>query len=476
MQIFLTMILFLVAATVGCDQTNPAGGDPEPISRDGADHGLWCKEHGLPESFCTKCHPELTAKYKEAGDWCAEHSYPESACPICNPMNPPEGIAMPGEQAAEQAAAQAGDQPDEEDHDSVETPPFEEGTLIRLKSADHEKNTGIETVAVERTPVGLGVRAPARIEFDRNAVADVRASFPGIVREVLVDLGEPVEKGDKLFVLESPEIGDIQSRIRSSQQMVATARSNLERQRRLQEQGIASRRKVELAEQRLEEAEASLASSRSSLRLAGAGSAGSSGRFTIRAPIAGTVVRRPAVVGTAADDGASLATIADASAMWALVDVSERDAGLVELGQPVTLLIDGPPARKYRGEVLWVSPEVDERTRTVKVRAEVKNPDGKLRANQFVDAEIGIAPDRNSVVVPRDAVQRFDDTAVLFVRKSEGVYEPRVVKIMRTSGELAQLSGEVKPGEQVVTTGAFLLRTELQRDSIGAGCCEVPED
>jgi cobalt-zinc-cadmium efflux system membrane fusion protein len=395
------------------------------------------------------------AKFKEKGDWCAEHGFPESACPTCNPMTPP------GKRRDEEAAA-------------ATEAPFEEGTVIRLKKSDHERVAGIETTTVKRTPVGIGVRAPARVEFDRNRVADVRAPFAGIVKEVLVDLGDNVEKGERLFVLESAEIGDLQAQIRSARQRIETARSNHERQQRLQAQGIASMRKVEEAQQRLNEAESRLQSLRSSLRLAGAGSSTSSGRFTLRAPIAGTVVRRPAVVGTSADESAPLARIADSAEMWGIVDVSEQDAAVVELGQPVSLTVESVPGKTYHGEVLWVSPEVDPRTRTVDVRAAVDNPDGKLRANQFAEAEIGIAADRNSVVVPRDALQRLDDVFVVFIRESEGVYEPRVVEVVRRSGDLVQLGGGVEPGEQVVSTGAFLLRTELKRDAIGAGCCEVP--
>lgn len=100
MKTTMTMLfLILVAGSMACDKekTENAPDETAEVSRQGEDHGLWCREHALPESFCTKCHPELTAKYKEAGDWCEEHGYPESACPTCNPMTPPPGVTTEGE-------------------------------------------------------------------------------------------------------------------------------------------------------------------------------------------------------------------------------------------------------------------------------------------------------------------------------------------------------------------------------------------
>lgn len=429
----------------------PAGAAEEHEDEEHGDHGGgagegdWCAEHGIPESMCTVCHPELTAKFKESGDWCAEHEFPESACPTCNPMTPP------GEAAAEAR-------------------PFPRGTRVRLKSTEHEEIAGLQTVPVRRTTVGLGVRAPARVEYDRNAVADIRAPVTGMVRDVKVDLGDRVEKGSPLFVLESAEVGDVQARIDSARRALEVAESNLARQRTLNADGIASGRKVESAEQRVESARARLGSLRSSLRLAGA-AAGANGRFTVRSPIVGTVVRRPAVVGTAAGESTSLATVADTEKMWAFVDVPEQEVSVVGLGQTVSIEVDG---QTFAGEVTWVSPEVDPRTRAVVVRAEIDNAEGRLRANQFVEAEIGIAPDRAGIVVPASAIQRLDEHRVVFVKVQPGVFEPRLVEPGRKGQDVVQVSGDLAEGDPVVTTGAYLLKTELRRDAIGAGCCEVP--
>jgi cobalt-zinc-cadmium efflux system membrane fusion protein len=442
----------------------PPGEAKAQAAEHSAGNGEWCKGHGLPESHCTKCHPELIDKFKAAGDWCEEHGFPESACPTCNPMDPPTAPKQAGSQAGTQAGGIAA------------IPGVEPGTQVIFKQDDHEKAVGIETVAAREVPVGLGTRAPARIEFDRNHFADVRAAVPGIVREVLVDLGQEVEKGTPLFVLESAHVGEVQGKIHAASEELKTARADLERQKELEEKGLTPTRNVELARQEFEAAKSRLSSLRSSLRLAGGSGTSTTGRYTLRAPIAGTIVSRPGVVGAFATEETSLASITDTKTMWAMMDVAEQESFTLEDGQPVVLAVDGAKGVEFKGKVTWISPQVDSRTRTVRVRAEIDNSDGRLRANQFARAEIGIAPDQRGVVVPKGAVQRLDQGSVVFVRMEQGTYEPRVVEPGRSDGEIVQVRGNLEAGEPVVTTGAFLLKTELSKDSIGAGCCEVPEE
>jgi cobalt-zinc-cadmium efflux system membrane fusion protein len=319
----------------------------------------------------------------------------------------------------------------------------------------------------------IGVECTARLDFDRNAMADIRAPIPGVVKEVLVDLGEQVDAGAELFVLESHRVGDLQGQLRAARRRVEVARKNAARERRLHESQVSSARDVELANQELEEAQAELGSLESGLQIAGASASGHSGRYTLRAPKSGTVVRRPATVGTFASEDISLATVADTSTIWAFLEIRESDASSVQLGQHVTVEVDGLLGRIFSGEITWIAAEVDPRTRTVTARAEVPNPIGLLRAHQFARATIGVAAAENQVAVPREAIQRLGEQTVVFLRTGDGLYEPRQVEIGRTDGNLVQVIGSIRPGSSVVTGGAFLLKTELSKENIGAGCCEV---
>ncbi len=410
----------------------------------------WCTGHGLPESYCTLCNPELTEGFQTSGDWCAEHELPESVCPQCNPMAPPPGVAAPS--------------------------PIAPGTLVRFASPSIEDAVGIETVSATQHAVGIGVEAAARIEFDQNAMAEVRSPVSGIVQNVAIDLGDVVSAGDTLFTLESAHVGDLQARRSAVRQRFETAESNFARQEELLAGSVTSERQVELARQELEAARAELRAIEQSLRISGASRGGRSGAFAVTAPIGGTIVRRPGIVGTFASEADSLATIVDTSRVWAILEVPEWDSSAVRIGQPADVEVDGVSGEVFSGSITWIASEVDSRTRTVQVRVELENTDHLLRSGQFARAVVHVSPLAGAVSVPLDAVQRFGEDSVVFVRTEPGVFEPRVVETGRSDGRLVQLAGAVAQGDLVVTTGAFLLRTELSRDSIGAGCCEAHVD
>lgn len=407
--------------------------------------GDWCSEHAVPESKCTKCNPKLVAEYKKSGDWCAAHGFPESVCPICNPATPPAG--------AEVAAL--------------------EGRIIRFRTPELEQVAGISATKAKQGEAQAAVECVGTIQFDADRVADVRSTAPGIVRGLRVALGTEVKKGAPLFDLESSRVGEIQGAFAIAQEEERIAELNLARQRELGEEGISSVRQIELAEQGLAIAKAKAGSAQASLRMAGAPAAQASGRYTLRAPISGIVVRRPAVLGLLATEETSLATIGDASVMWALCEVSESESSRVAIGQHVQVSTKGGADLHFEGELKWISAEVDPRTRTVTARAEVSNPEGRLRANQFARMTIKTGSAKSAIVVPRASIQRIGDLEAVFVRTQPGVYEPRVVEKLAVRGDEISVEGRLKAGEEVVTTGAVLLRTEVMPGSIGAGCCEI---
>lgn len=433
----------------------PAPAPAAPVARRTIDpkllEGPICAEHGVVEALCTKCNPKLEPVFRAKGDWCGEHGFPESICPVCNPRDRASNEREAGSGAATVAP----------------------GTVVRFKSAKLEGASGIAAVPAVRASFDSGVRAVARIEFDPDRVADVRAPVSGLVKQIHVELGSSVKKGAPLFSLSSIEVGQLQGKLRAARQRASTAKLDKERQIRLEQDGVGAKRSVEIAERDLAEAEAEIAALEASLAVSGASRAGGSGAMLLRSPIAGVVIERKGMLGTLATSETSLATVADPALVSAVLDVREDDASRVRTGQPVVVEVDGVRDKAFTGSVEWIAPTVDPRTRTVRVRASLANPEGLLRSNQFASALITVEPAAAAVVVPRDAVQRHGEGTLVFVRTGSGVYEPRPVTLGRTKESLVAVTGDVKPGESVVTTGAFLLKTELSKDGIGAGCCEV---
>jgi cobalt-zinc-cadmium efflux system membrane fusion protein len=139
----------------------------------------------------------------------------------------------------------------------------------------------------------------------------------------------------------------------------------------------------------------------------------------------------------------------------------------------VVFEIDALGRREFESTLQYVAPLVDARTRTVRARARLANPDGALRANMFARARILVDARSSAALVPREAVQHANGVAVAFVAVSGHEYVTRRVQVASSDGPILAVTEGLVPGESVVTEGAFLLMTETLKESIGAGCCDV---
>jgi cobalt-zinc-cadmium efflux system membrane fusion protein len=428
--------------------TSSAAPNATPEAKAPSADGM-CKEHGVLEAVCTKCNPALAAVFKAKGDWCNEHGFPESFCPLCHP----ERGGRPLGDVADDGAPRA-------------------GTKIQLARAGTGKLAGIETVKAVIRPGGGSVLAPARITYDATKVAQVNARSPGVVLSLKVDVGAKVAKGAPLAVIDSPDVGADRARLGSARARVAVAEENYARELQLEKDGITARRSVLEAKGDLDAAKGEHAALSAALSVMGAGGGGIGG-YTLRAPIAGVVTERNASIGKLVAAEQILYEIVDTSSLWADLDVPEVDAARVTVGGKVTITLDALPGRTLSGTIAYVAPSIDEHTRTAKARVALANDGGLLRANMFGQARIAIEADRPAVMVPRSAIQRAKNVHLAFVRTGDEQFETRRVELGISEGELVEVTKGLAPGDEVVTTGSFLLKTETSKESIGAGCCAV---
>jgi cobalt-zinc-cadmium efflux system membrane fusion protein len=167
--------------------------------------------------------------------------------------------------------------------------------------------------------------------------------------------------------------------------------------------------------------------------------------------------------------------VVDTSVVCAELDVPELETPHLAVGQSVIVRIAALGERALAGELEYVAPEIDLRTRTAKARLCFQNPDGALRANMFGEAALTIVPAIDAVLVPRVAIQRARNVELVFVRQAPDLFEARRVVRGRTDGDLVEVRGNVRPGDDVATDGSLLLKTETISDSLGAGCCAAEE-
>lgn len=322
---------------------------------------------------------------------------------------------------------------------------------------------------------GTTVSAPATVAFDLDRVTRVGPRVQAKVVRVTRDLGDHVEAGETVAVLDSPDLGRAKAAYLSAQAGLEAAEAHYERDKLLAEDRIVSQNALQESRARYHQAQAERDAALEELRLLGLGEVeiGRVGsrdvplsRYELQTPRGGMVQRRDLVPGETVGANETPIHVVDTGVMWVLVDAYEQDLPRLALAQPMTLRIAVLPDRVFAGEVDWISAALDETSRTVRLRAVVDNPDGVLRAGMFGTADIATADGGGGgghALVPVDALQSLEGRSVVFVPAPghEGAY--RAVEVVpgdEAGGEIEIRRG-LEPGDPVVVEGAFDLMSAL---------------
>ena len=356
---------------------------------------------------------------------------------------------------------------------------------------------GVRVAAVEARPLDALVTAPARVGFNAEAMAHVGSLVRGRVAEIRVRLGDRVEAGDVLLVVDSPELGQLQadhladrSAVEAATPAVEIARDSYERARNLFDQtggggvtlNAVQDRQATLrsAERELATAEADVTASANTLRLHGmtdgqietlAGSKKIDPTYEVVAPIAGAVVEREVTPGElVSPDDESLMVLADLSKVWVLADVAEARLNSVGVGSGATLDVPALPGRSFEGAVTYVDPRVNENTRTARLRVEVKNDGDALRPGMFARATLGPSDGGGepTPALPADAVMEVEGEPSVFVpvEGEPNTFARRAVTVGPRVGDFYPVTGGVGVGDEVVVGGAFILKAEVGKAGV----------
>jgi Cu(I)/Ag(I) efflux system membrane fusion protein len=179
--------------------------------------------------------------------------------------------------------------------------------------------------------------------------------------------------------------------------------------------------------------------------------------FSLLAPRSGVIVAKAAIEGTFVEPSSELYILSDLSKLWVLVDLYERDAAYVHVGDHAKLTIEGQGA-PLDATVAFLAPTIDEATRTLKARFVVENRDGRLRPGAFVSAEMTLAMG-SGLTIPESAVIRTGTRSIVFLVHGDHI-QPREVTLGPSSGELYRVEAGLVVGDHVATGAQFLLDSE----------------
>ncbi len=326
-------------------------------------------------------------------------------------------------------------------------------------SASAQKIAEIQTTTVVRQSVEITLRMVGKLEVDETRVREIAARVPGRIDRLYVDYtGVPVRNGEKLFDLYSPELYSAQEEliqaIRASHQL---SQSTMESTR------ISATRTIEAVKERLRlwgltDAQIEEIEKRGT----------PSDHVTIVAPMSGIVLHKSAVEGAYVKIGTRVYEIADLSVLWLKLDVYESDLSWMELGLSVDFETDTYPGEKFHGVVAFIDPMLNEKSRSIKVRVNVENPNGRLKPGMFARAVVRAAVGGNDqglpLIIPASAPLVTGTRAVVYVEDADqpGQYHGREVALGPKAGDFYVIKEGLEEGERVVSNGSFKIDSALQ--------------
>jgi cobalt-zinc-cadmium efflux system membrane fusion protein len=186
----------------------------------------------------------------------------------------------------------------------------------------------------------------------------------------------------------------------------------------------------------------------------------------VKAPIDGVITERKSTAGESIAKDTEIYMISDPADLWVLAEIKERDIGQVKIGQDAGFTVLAYPDESFHGKVVRIGHRIEEESRTLEVRIEVNNADGRLKPGMFADVEIVTTVQENVLLISDSALQTEGDNQIVFVALNDSKFEKRVVKTgMEQHGRLEVIDG-VKPGEKVVTAGSFILKSEMLKGEL----------
>ena len=467
----------------------------------------WCEEHAVPESICVECDPTLMPKGPDYG-WCEVHGVHN--CVLDHPdvaqLKETPSISPNDLERASRALAVA---PRKENNSACEI----YQTRIQFASIESVSQAGVDVELVDRAPIVEAITGSGEIVYDPTRRASLASRLPGTVWSVAKNVGDSVAKGEVLAIIDAAQVGELKTTL-----LRALAEERLQKQnvdRLADTRGAVPGSRILDARAALAKAQADVLAADQSLRNLGLpvdidslnglseqevldrlrlvgipddvrrqidSPAITSNLLPIRSPIDGTVTERNVAPGEVVDPARILFDVADIRQMWLTLNLPLENLNQLAVGQKVHFHADGS-REKIEGTLDWISTSADRMTRLVQVRAVLRNPDGRLRNETFGTGEVILREESDSIVIPTGASHWEGCCQIVFVRDkhyfdspdSFKVFHVRSVRLGATNGEFTEVISGVLPGEVIATDGSDVLRAQLLKNNLGAGCDCVAE-
>ena len=357
--------------------------------------------------------------------------------------------------------------------DAQRPPPATSG-LLRLTTEEIARMQ-LELSSVAQGEILSHREFPATVQANQNELADVTALIRGRVVKVHVDVGQDVKKGTLLALLHSVDLGVAEGEHLKAEARLEEAERSHGRAKELYENKAVSLAELQRREAAMKAARAEARETRNRLELLGVPRAEIErldrehtikADMPLRAPFDGRVITRDITRGEVVETDQKLFTVANLNDMWVIGNVPEKDVQFIRKDQQVKVVLAAYPHALFTGIITYIGDVLDPATRTMSLRVTVPNPDRLLKPEMFAIVSVMSPSSPDALSVPLAAVQDGPTGKIVFVQQEAGEFAARTVKLGNEDGDVVRVLEGVKAGEQVVTKGSFVLKSEMERHKI----------
>ncbi|POZ52602.1 efflux RND transporter periplasmic adaptor subunit [Methylovulum psychrotolerans] len=335
--------------------------------------------------------------------------------------------------------------------------------------SDSPKKAYIKTARLSLSEHPLLEPLVGKISYNESLTSRISSSVAGRVIGTPVALGTTVQAGSVLLELNSPDVADAEADFAKAQADLMLATHAFNRQQELYAGKAVSRKELEQSQDELSRASSEARRAQERLKNLHINEQQTDGHFALRSPVPGIVVEKNVNPGTEVrpDLEKPLFVISDIKKLTVLMEVFEVNLSKIKLGQKLSVSVPAYPGERFPATVQYIGQVLDEDTRSIQVRCDLPNPDGRLLPGMYTNIEVGSGPDDLAVVIPLTAVFTEGDTDYVFIALDAEHYQQRAIKMGLRLKDKAVISQGLQPDELLVTEGALMLSAEeeLETDS-----------
>ncbi|MCK5565920.1 MAG: efflux RND transporter periplasmic adaptor subunit [Planctomycetes bacterium] len=361
--------------------------------------------------------------------------------------------------------------PDEhETHNDDEDIDEHQDKELAIGLTDEEiKEIGLETTIAGAGTVNIDISLPGEIRINEDQMAHVVPRVEGVVAQVYKKLGDTVNAGDTLAVIESQSLADAKAGYLAAVERHEMAKLSFDREEKLWKEKISSQQDYLEKKQALTEASIAKRAAEQKLHAIGFDESYLKKlpgepeqlltRFEIKAPFKGTIIEKHIVLGELVATESAVYIVADLSSVWIDLQVYPKDLRSIKKGCQVVISANSE-IPDTKGIISYVGPVLGTESRTALARAVLANDSGVFRPGLFITAQIAVSKTQAKVVVPKTAIQSLEGKKCVFTKDAHG-FEPAFIEIGLQNATHAEILSGLAPGQEYVTKGAFTLKSKI---------------